>query len=184
MRVEDNGGAGDDLIRRDPALTAIAAAIQALLPTALVGDRFKVDTGAAVGASFGNPTNLAVVGGTALTASTGTFIEIPTLTRFRLQVNNIGAANLNGFEISTRCNASADMQIHLNTGAHFTAPPSDSILRLSGDTLGASVDPTTLNATTGKVILAFDFRDFFVQTIRIRASAASNTTLQFYWGGL
>lgn len=194
----DGSIANPDVVRsEDPTLQAIAttirndvidvealiAVISARLPAALITGRFAVDS--IYQATQGTAPNLTVTGGQAITASVGTFITTRNFTRFRVQINNIGAAALTGLEISTRCHADplADFQTHLNASAHYTAPSASSILRLSGDTLGAAIDPTVLAATTGKVILAFDFTNFFAESIRIRASAAAATTLQFFWGG-
>jgi hypothetical protein len=163
-------------------IETIVAAISSRLPTALVTGRLPVDS--LYQAITGATPNLTVTGGVALTASTGVFIATANFTRFRVQINNIGANALTGLEISTRAHASADMQVHLNASAHYTAPPANSILRLSGDTLGAATDPTLLAGSTGKVILAFDFTNFFAETLRIRASATTTTTLQFFWGGM
>lgn len=187
----------DVVTSEDPTLQSIATLINgnlvdtevlvtsilARLPTTLISGRLGVDS--AVQATTGTTPNLTVTGGQAITASLGAIIQTSRFTRFRVQINNIGASALSGLEISTRCNADplADFQPHLNASAHYTAPPNTSILRLSGDTLGAAIDPTVLTATVGKVILAFDFTNFFAESVRIRASAAANTTLQIFWGG-
>jgi len=126
---------------------------------------------------YGAPANLAVTA----TLSTGTFITVDKYTRYRIQVKNAGANPLNAFEISTRSHASGDMVIHLNAAAHFTAPASGSILRASSDLSGAAIDPTTL-AAGASIVMAFDFRDFFAESIRIRASSTSSTSLQYFWG--
>lgn len=191
----DGSIANPDVVRsEDPTLQSIAtlisgnvidveALLAARLPAALISGRLGVDS--IYQATTGTTANLVVTGGQAITASTGVFVATGNFTRFRVQINNIGAAALTGLEISTRCNANAaaDFQVHLNASAHYTAPPANSILRLSGDTLGAAIDPTTLTASTGKAILALDFTNFFAESVRIRASAAANTTLQIFWGG-
>jgi hypothetical protein len=126
---------------------------------------------------YGNPANLAVTS----TLSTGTFITVDRYEKFRIQVKNVGANPLNAFEISTRSHASADMVIHLNAAAHFTSPASGSILRAASDLNGAAINPVTLGAGAS-IVMAFDFRDFFAESLRIRASSASGTSLQFFWG--
>lgn len=112
----------------------------------------------------------------------GTEIVVASFTRFALQVQNTGANALNAFEISTRNHASAGWIPRLNAAAHYTAPPSGSILRACADGNGAVIDVTTLAAGT-IAALSFDLRDFYAQAIRIRASSAAGTTLQFYTGG-
>ena len=111
----------------------------------------------------------------------GTSVDVSTYRRVRIQINNTGANPLSGFEISSKANSTGDPQVHLNLPTHFTAPTAGSILRHCADLNGAAIDPTTL-AAGSKVVMAFDLRDFFASEIRIRATSASGTNLQIYWG--
>jgi len=197
--VSGSGTLADPDVTRneDPTLQAIAAtingnvvdietlvaAISSRLPSALINNRFPVDT-PAPSYSAATPPTLAVAAGVAIASSVGAFFPTAGLRVFRIQINNTGASALNGFEVSTRCHANADMQIHLSDATDYTAPPANSILRHSGDTLGANISPTTLVATTGKIILTFNLTNFFAESLRIRASAAAATTLQFLHGGI
>ncbi len=166
-------------------IESLVTAISGRLPAALISGRFPVDAPVIAPAySPATPPTLAVAAGVAITSSVGAFFNTAGMRVFRIQIDNTGASALNGFEISTRCHANADMQAHLSSAADFTAPPTNSILRHSGDTLGANVSPTTLAATTGKIILTFDFTNFFAESLRIRASAAPATTLRFFHGGI
>jgi hypothetical protein len=153
--------------------------INGKLPTLTALSRLPAEVTAP---TYGNP-SLTVAASVAVGSSTGTFISTEQFKVFRLQVNNTGANALSAFEISTRCHASADMQVHLNAASHFTAPTANSIIRLSADLAGAAIDLTTLPAS-GKAIITFDFTNFFSETIRIRAASTSGTTLVFYWGGV
>lgn len=184
--VSGDGTPGNPDVVEDgtPALEALVTALSAKIP-ALLNSRIPVDAPAAVPVySPATPPTLAITAGQAITASTGVFFNTAGMRVFRIQVNNTGASALNGFEVSTRCHASADMQVHLNTATDYTAPPAGSILRHSGDTLGANISPTTLAATNGKIILTFDLTNFFAESLRIRASATAATTLQFLHGGV
>lgn len=133
--------------------------------------------GAGGGGTYSSPTLAAVAA-----LGTGAELVVAAFTRISLQVQNTGVNALNGFEVSTRGHASALWIPRLNAAGHFTAPPSGSILRACSSSTGAAVDPTTL-AAGGNVEFNFDFRDFFVQAIRVRATSAAGTALQFYLGG-
>lgn len=140
------------------------------LPDAIAG-RIPVENALAV---YGTPTI------TAVPALSGPSLACDRFDRIRIQINN-GAAALTGFEISSRAHATGDWQVHLNASGHFTSPTPGSILRHCADLAGAPIDLTTI-AANGKAVMAIDLRGFFAQEIRIRATSATSSTVQIYWG--
>jgi hypothetical protein len=116
--------------------------------------------------------------------STGIFLDVSGFRRFRFQVHNSGSNQLSGFEVSSRCHSSGDMQVHAALAADYTSPGASSIIRLCGDLAGASINCTAMFGGA-KAIVSLDLTDIFAETLRIRARCATgqSTTLNFVWGG-